>query len=71
MASVVKFSSKIQAQALEELRELARSEGRTLAALLTEAVRSYLDRAQVRPPVKSALEEVMRDHDVLLARLAK
>ena len=58
------------------LRELAvgghaGDEGRTLAGLLTEAVRDYLATRRVRPAFREAAEAVLIEHDELLARLAK
>ena len=71
MSEMVKFSSKMETEALEALRAHARDEGRTLAALLTEAVREYLERRRVRPAFREAAEAVLTEHDELLARLAK
>jgi hypothetical protein len=58
-------------EALEALRAHAHEEGRTLASLLTEAVRDYLARKRVRPAFREAAEAVLQEHDELLARLAK
>ena len=71
MSEIVKFSSKMDLEVLEALRAHAREEGRTLAGLLTEAVRDYLAKARVRPAFRQAAEVVLADHDELLARLAK
>ncbi len=71
MSEMVKFSSKMDREALEELRAHARDEGRTLAGLLTEAVRAYLATKRVRPAFREAAEAVLVEHDELLARLAK
>jgi len=71
MSEMVKFSSKIDSEALEALRAHARDEGRTLAGLLTEAVRDYLAKNRVRPAFREAAEAVLAEHDELLARLAK
>lgn len=68
---MVKFSAKMEVKALEALRAHARDEGRTLAGLLTEAVREYLERRRVRPAFREAAEAVLAEHDELLARLAK
>ena len=71
MTAMVKFSSKMDEEALEELRAHARDEGRTLAGLLTEAVRDYLATRRVRPAFREAAEAVLVEHDELLTRLAK
>ena len=68
---MVKFSSKMERQALEALRDHAADEGRTLAGLLTEAVQDYLAKKRVRPAFREAAEAVLTEHDELLARLAK
>ncbi len=56
---------------LSELKRLAQDEGRTFASVLTAAAQAYLERVGLRPAVRDAIEEVTRDHEVLLARLAK
>jgi len=71
MSEMVKFSSKMEREALEALRAHAAEEGRTLAGLLTEAVRDYLAKKRVRPAFREAAEAVVAEHDELLARLAK
>lgn len=68
---MVKFSSKMDREALDALRAHARDEGRTLAGILTEAVRDYLAKNRVRPAFREAAEAVLAEHDELLARLAK
>lgn len=71
MSEMVKFSSKMDREALDALRAHARDEGRTLAGILTEAVRDYLAKNRVRPAFREAAEAVLAEHDELLARLAK
>jgi len=68
---MVKFSSKMEREALEALRAHATDEGRTLAGLLTEAVQDYLAKKRVRPAFREAAEAVLTEHDELIARLAK
>jgi hypothetical protein len=68
---MIKFSSKMEREVLEALRAHAADEGRTLASLLTEAVRDYLAKKRVRPAFREAAEAVLVEHDELLARLAK
>jgi glutamate-1-semialdehyde aminotransferase len=67
----VKFSSKMDADTLDALREYAREEGRTVAGVLSEAVQEYLQRRRVRPAFREAAEKVITEHDELLRRLAK
>ncbi len=71
MGKSVKFSSKMDEQALEALRTYAWEQGRTLSSLLTEAVEEYLAKSRVRPAFREAAEAVISKHDELLARLAK
>lgn len=71
MAESVKFGSKMDAEVLEALRAHADATGQTLSAVLTEAVREYLERAGVRPAFREATDEVMDRHSELLARLAR
>lgn len=68
---MVKFSSKLDEAVLEELRGYAKESGRSIASVLTEAVEEYLARARVRPAFRSAVEEVLEEHDELLERLAR
>jgi len=57
--------------ALEELRAYAKSTGRSISGVVTEAVVEYLKRASVRPAFRSAMDEVLEDHAELLKRLAR
>ena len=71
MAAAVKFSSKMDAKVLKELRVHAEHEGRTLSAVLTTAAEQYLQRAATRPAFRAAAREVLDEHAELLARLAR
>ena len=71
MGDSVKFSSKMDADTLEALRAYAREEGRTVSAVLGDAVAEYLERTRVRPAFREAAEAVIAEHDELLRRLAK
>ena len=71
MGDSVKFSSKMDSDTLDALREYARDEGRTVAAVLGEAVAEYLKNKRVRPVFRAAAEAVLDEHDELLRRLAK
>lgn len=71
MGKMVKFSSKMDREALDALRAHARDEGRTLAGILTEAARDYLAKNRVRPAFREAAETVLAEHNEVLARLAK
>ena len=71
MAKAEKFASQLDADLLRALREHAESSGRSISALLDDAVREYLERARVRPAFRAAVDEVLADHDELLERLAR
>lgn len=71
MAETVKFSSKIDARVLNELRDHAKATGRSISSVLTEAVEAYLERARIRPVFLEAAEQVLDENRDLLERLAK
>lgn len=71
MSDPVKFSSKIDPQVLEDLRQHAKETGRSISSLMTEAVASYLERARVRPTFVDAAEQFMDENQELLDRLAQ
>jgi len=71
MGKSEKFASQLDGELLRSLREHAEATGRSISALLDDAVREYLERAHVRPAFRSAMDEVLEDHDELLKRLAR
>ncbi len=71
MADMIKFSSKIDERALDELRRHAKETGRNISSILTEAVEAYLARVSVRPVFLDAADQIMDEHRDLLERLAK
>jgi len=66
-----KFATQIDEPTLEDLRSYAKSTGRSISSVVSEAVGEYLKRASVRPAFRSAMDEVLEDHAGLLNRLAK
>ena len=66
-----KFATQIEEPVLEELRAYARSTGRSISGVVSEAVGEYLKRANVRPAFRDAMSEVLDDHAGLLNRLAR
>jgi len=66
-----KFATQIDETTLEELRSYAKSTGRSISGVVSEAVEEYLNRARVRPAFRDAMSEVLDDHAELLDRLAK
>jgi predicted transcriptional regulator len=71
MGKTEKFASQLDGELLRSLREHAEATGRSISALLDDAVREYLERAHVRPAFRSAMDEVLENHDELLKRLAR
>ena len=66
-----KFSSKMDASVLEDLREFAKRERKPISAILSEAVSEYLGRVKVRPVFRDSVDAVLNEHDELLESLAK
>ena len=66
-----KFATQIDETALEDLRAYAKSTGRSISNVVTEAVGDYLKKTSVRPAFRSAMDEVIEDHAELLHKLAK
>ena len=70
----VKFASQTDPRLLEELKAIAKAEGRQLQALMEEAFRDYVEKrrgGQMRPAVKAALDRTLRERDWLYKQLAK
>ena len=68
---VKKFSTQMNEVTLKELRSYAKSTGRSISGVVSEAVEGYLNRARVRPAFRDAMNEALDDHAELLERLAK
>lgn len=70
----IKFASQADPRVLEELKDMARKEGRQFQALIDEALRDYLEKKQTgraRKHVIAAYEESLLKFDKLYAELAK
>lgn len=67
----IKFATQIDEKVLSELRSYAKSSGRSISGLVSEAVGEYLDKVKVRPVFRDAMDEVLEEHSELLTRLAK
>jgi len=70
MASI-KISSKVDEQAWEDLKALARESHRNVSGLLTEAVVEYVRRHRVRPEVLQHLDDSIRENETLGRLLAR
>ena len=66
----VRITSKVDAVAWAEFRELAHGSGRTISSELTAAIREYLARRRVRPEVLRHLEDELAEHKGLGRLLA-
>lgn len=71
MSNVEKFASRMDRELLRALREHTEVSGRSISAVLSEAIREDLEWVKVRPAFRSAMDEVLDDHDELLQRLAR
>ncbi len=67
----VKFATQIDAKVAKDLREFAEQADRSISGIVSEAVAEYLQKRRIRPAFRSALDEVLADHEELLKRLAK
>ena len=70
----VKFASQTDPKLLDELKTIAKAEGRQLQSLIEEAFQDYIEKkqgGQMRPAVKAALERTLRERKWLYAQLAK
>ncbi len=66
-----KFATQIDEAVLKDLKAFAKKTDRSISKVVSEAVREYIAKAQVRPAFRSAMDEVLNDHSELLERLAK
>lgn len=71
MGHSVKFASTMDSDVMDALREHAASTGRSISSILECAVTEHLDRVRVRPAFRAAVDQVLDEHDELLARLAR
>ena len=67
----IKISSKVDADAWEELKAFARDSHQNVSGLLTEAINDYLQRKRVRPEVLKHLDDSMNENEELGKLLAK
>lgn len=68
---LIKFATQIDEASLEDLRSYAKTTGRSISSVVSEAVAEYLNKASVRPAFRGAMNEVLEEHDELLKKLAK
>ncbi|OFZ18110.1 MAG: hypothetical protein A2Z20_06065 [Bdellovibrionales bacterium RBG_16_40_8] len=66
-----KFATQIDEKVLKDLKNYVKKEDRTISSVVTEAVAEYLHRSKLRPAFRSAMDEILDEHQELLKRLAK
>ena len=66
-----KFATQIDEKVLKDLKAFVSEADRSISSVVTAAVAEYLDRAKLRPGFRSAMDEVLNEHEELLKRLAK
>lgn len=66
-----KFATQIDEKVLKDLKTFAKKTDRSISKVVNEAVKEYIQKAQVRPAFTSAMDEVLQEHAELLRRLAK
>ena len=67
----IKFATQIDEKVLKDLKSYTKEADRSISSVVTDAVAEYLQRSKLRPAFRSAMDEVLDDHDDLLSRLAK
>jgi predicted transcriptional regulator len=71
MQTKEKFRAKIDKEVLAKLRDYAQASGRSISDIVSEAVAEYLSRVEVRPAFRTAVDEIIGEHEDLLRELAK
>jgi hypothetical protein len=66
-----KFATQIDEKVLKDLKTYVSETDRSISSVVSEAVAEYLQRANLRPAFRKAMDEVLDDHAELLKRLAK
>ena len=69
--AAVKISSKVDAEAWDDLKALAEESHQSISGLLTEAIRDYVRRRRLRPEVMAHLEDSIRENEKLGRLLAR
>ena len=69
--AAIKISSKVENSVWRELQAFAKESNRSIAGLLTEAIREYLFRRRVRPVVLDHLADSIDDNERLGRLLAE
>ena len=67
----IKVSSKVEEQTWEALKALAAESQQSISGVLTEAIAEYVQRRRVRPEVRTAMADSIRENAELGQLLAK
>jgi hypothetical protein len=66
-----KFATTISAEAMAELKSYSQEAKRSISDIVDDALKSHLRMVRVRPVFRSAVDEVLFEHNEALRRLAK
>ncbi len=66
-----KFATQIDEKVLKDLKSYTKAADRSISSVVSDAVAEYLQRSKLRPAFRSAMSEVLDEHEELLKRLAK
>lgn len=67
----IKVSSQVEEKTWNDLKALAAESQQSISGVLTEAIAEYVQRRRIRPSVRSALKESIRENRELGELLAK
>lgn len=67
----IKFATQIDEKVLKDLKSYVSETDRSISSVVSEAVAEYLQRSKLRPAFRSAMDEILDEHEELLTRLAK
>lgn len=67
----IKFATQIDEKVLKDLKSYVSETDRSISSVVNEAVAEYLQRSKLRPAFRSAMDEILDEHEELLTRLAK
>lgn len=67
----IKFATQIDEKVLKDLKSYVSETDRSISSVVSEAIAEYLQRSKLRPAFRSAMDEILDEHEELLTRLAK
>jgi len=66
-----KFATQIDPHVLKTLRSFAQQNDKNISSIVTEALKDYLKKYEIRLAFKQAMDNVIQENDELLKKLAK